>query len=188
MLKIYENFLPQSYADDIEKLLLSADFPWYIELMTVGDYSEQQGFRFDTPLVKETSFLAHGFLKQEQINSAWFDYFNHIPINVQNNVDGFKGTTLSRFKANLYTLDSGYGDHYHTPHLDASQGCLTALYYVNDSDGNTFFFDENIKVIHKQEPKKNTLIVFTSNTIHASSPPRKTNFRSTINMVFKEVQ
>jgi hypothetical protein len=184
MIKIYDNFLPKSYADDIETLLISPNFPWYIEAQTVGD--EQIGFMFKTPMSKESSFLAHGFLKDEKNNSAWFDYFNHIPINIQNTFEEYKSKTLSRFKANLYTLDSGYGDCYHTPHQDGLEGCLTAIYYVNDSDGDTFFFDNELNAIHNQTPKKNTLILFKSDLIHASSPPRKTNFRSTINIVFKE--
>jgi hypothetical protein len=183
-MKIYENFLPSEYANDIETLLISPKFPWYIETKTVGD--EQVTFMFNTPMTKETSFLAHGFLKDEKINSAWFDYFYHIPINIQNHFEEYKNKTLSRFKANLYTLDSGYGEYYHTPHKDGPEGYITALYYVNDSDGDTFFFDNDLKIIHKQKPKKNTLLLYKSDLIHASSPPNKTNFRSTINIVFKE--
>jgi hypothetical protein len=188
-MQVYNNFLPESYASDIENLLLSPNFPWYIELATVGDYNEQKGFRVDTSKSKESSFFAHGFLKEGQINSAWFEYFNHIVLNIQNHIDGYKDTILHRFKANLYTLDSGYSiDNYHTPHLDGPEGYLTAIYYVNDSDGDTMFFDDHMNIIHRQEPKKNTLIVFPSNIFHASSPPRETKFRSNINIVFKGVK
>ena len=45
------------------------------------------------------------------------------------------------------------------------------LFYLNDSDGDTFFFDDNGEITDRVTPKQNTVIEFNSRTLHASSNP-----------------
>ena len=73
-----------------------------------------------------------------------------------------------------------------------SIGKKTLLYYVNDSDGETFFYDkhftgEPLGLINKTmsvKPKKGRAIIFDSNHLHAGSCPQESKFRMVLNCVF----
>ena len=62
----------------------------------------------------------------------------------------------------------------------------TILYYVNDSDGPTKFYDNNKKLIHKVDPEQGKYIIFDSNTYHSASLPEKTKKRATISFVLRK--
>jgi len=60
---------------------------------------------------------------------------------------------------------------------------ITVLYYVNTSDGDTFFF-EGTECARRLSPVKGTAAIYPSITFHAGSTPTKTETRVVINMVF----
>ena len=74
-------------------------------------------------------------------------------------------------------------------HIDLSIEHLVVLYYVNDTDGDTFIFDKisdyknvtsetvenqnELKIIKRITPKKGRALVFDGNRYHSSSGPTK---------------
>lgn len=74
-------------------------------------------------------------------------------------------------------------DRVGTPHVDRQTPHFVCLYYVNDSDGDTVFFeDENSdNIIHRVSPKKNRAILFKGHLYHAATWPSKSP-RCTINI------
>lgn len=71
-------------------------------------------------------------------------------------------------------------------HPDASEtekNFITILYYVNNSDGDTFFF-EGDECISRMKPIKGTAAIYPSKTWHAGSTPIEHETRVVINMVF----
>lgn len=60
----------------------------------------------------------------------------------------------------------------------------TSIYYVNNSDGDTIIFNEDLSVSEKISPKKGRLILFNGNRVHAGQPPMKSNKRIVINYNF----
>ena len=72
----------------------------------------------------------------------------------------------------------------HNFHVDQQFPHIVALYYVNDTDGDTIFCDENdhSKIIHRETPKKGKCVIFEGlHAYHASSSPTK-NIRMTLNI------
>jgi hypothetical protein len=68
----------------------------------------------------------------------------------------------------------------------------TAIYYVNNTDGDTYIFNEKVpkqkdgvSVYETVTPKKGKMLVFNSNQFHASSSPINNNIRLVLNIVFK---
>lgn len=91
-----------------------------------------------------------------------------------------------RVYVNIMTMGVEYGVL--TPHPDLRDPhAITFLYYVVDSDGDTFIFDEaNDKIISRHMPKKGTGIIYPSSTIHAASVPMRHEIRSALNIIYSK--
>ena len=73
-------------------------------------------------------------------------------------------------------------DMHNTPHIDfLDMPHHVLIYYVNDSDGDTIFFDENENEIKRVTPKRGRYALFNGNILHAGSNPIKSNYRIIIN-------
>ena len=99
---------------------------------------------------------------------------------------GVDSTTLYRARFGLY-LPIKDAPEYNNIHVDMPQPHTVALYYVNDSDGDTFFFDNNREVVERVTPKKGRMVVFDGLTFHASSMPSK-NYRISLNLGYVQPQ
>lgn len=92
----------------------------------------------------------------------------------------------------------------HEPHVDGRKTKYTALLYMNDSDGDTFFYnelydeksdmppedyyekvlDKKVTIKEKITPKANRFVCFDSRVFHSSSTPLQTQARVVINFNF----
>ena len=95
---------------------------------------------------------------------------------------------LIKAKLNVNVNDSKFSkNNYYQPHIDFPYKGITAIYYVNDCDGDTFFFkkEENkLKIIKQISPKKGSLIYFDNTIFHAGQPPFNSNLRAILNLNF----
>jgi hypothetical protein len=68
------------------------------------------------------------------------------------------------------------------PHVDGPYPHTVLLYYVNDSDGDTVFFDseDKTKIIERVTPKRGRVLLFDGSMYHASCPPSN-GYRSVVN-------
>lgn len=109
---------------------------------------------------------------------------------------------IQRCKVNLQTraLEDTKGKFNH-PHTDVKiddgvKDKYTAIYYVNDSDGDTYFFNENqtfandlnnldkLTLMGRVSPKAGRLVVFPPNIVHAGAHPIDSDYRLVINYNF----
>ena len=72
-------------------------------------------------------------------------------------------------------------------HVDMKSPHTVILYYVNDADGDTFFFNRNRECVDRVTPKKGRAVVFDGLTLHASSMPSK-NHRISLNLGYVNPQ
>ena len=118
-----------------------------------------------------------------------------------------KYRNISRCKVNVQTRAKMHTvDKYNLPHIDQSDyipGAFAAIYYINDSDGDTYFFKEsadsllnnmsyentdyysNLTFKSRVTPKKGRLVVFPINQVHAGSHPVDSSYRAVINYNFE---
>ena len=81
---------------------------------------------------------------------------------------------------------------YNQPHVDEEFPSWSIVYYLNDSDGDTFIFIEmydkttplKLTVKERVSPKKNRAVLFEANRYHASSNPVVSQARFVLNWVF----
>lgn len=189
-MKIFENFLTKEEEDAIEKAMLK--LPWYFN--TIED--DLDDITADKPVyfVNLIGCEPHGTTANDVKPFV-------ILLNKLEKLTGKSYTDrISRIKANLYTRRPDFAEgHYHKPHLDfynketglGDEGEVF-LYYANDSDGDTVFFNE--KHIDTENPTvaksvphiKGTAMLFDNRTLHASASPRLSEYRMNINFVFRK--
>ena len=80
---------------------------------------------------------------------------------------------------------------YHTPHVDFDRPHWTLIYYVNDSDGGTYFFKQKyngtrqkLEIDKVVEPRQGRFVLFDGLTYHTSSNPQYHDTRCVINFNF----
>ena len=72
--------------------------------------------------------------------------------------------------------------HLSAIHTDLTHPHWVCLYYVNDSDGDTVFFDDNNNEIKRVSPKKGRIAFFDGSIRHTASSP--SSIRAIINVCF----
>jgi hypothetical protein len=87
------------------------------------------------------------------------------------------GSNSPRYVSQVPHTDLKFENGNSIPHL-------VCLYYVNDSDGPTFFYDNDLNVVKKVSPSKGTAVIFDGDTLHAGSNPILTPLRFAININF----
>lgn len=194
MVKVLNNFLSQEMENEIEKLLFDGDFPWFFNEKTVYE-DLNKGFFYNDKNTVHGSQFNHTFLNNNKINSDF--YKNIAPLIFYFSVhSGIKVDKPIRIKSNLTVPDIVYNNKWHRPaHYDAiEKNIITAIYYVNDSDGDTIFFEDpkdkkssnvsELKEINRVSPKKGQIVYFDSKILHSNALNKDTKYRCVINFNF----
>ena len=109
---------------------------------------------------------------------------------------GIQVGEIIRSKVNLTTRASSEDSQkFYSPHVDIDYKHFGFIYYLNDSDGDTVFFNKRYPESSLQEsdskevirisPKAGRAILFDGLQYHAGSPCVNTDFRALINIDFK---
>ena len=184
-IQVIDDFIPTEYQDHIETTLLGVDFPWYYNKNTsyVSNDFNQKWIAND-PRLKDTDAFVHNFVKDGE-TSTFFDCIRPI-------LDKLQVQNIFRVRGVLVPKDKSFGNFINIPHVDLLDPHLTAIYYVNDSDGDTVIFEQqwsgeydyNQKTIkEKISPKKGRLVLFNGLHYHTGSVSELNN-RVLININF----
>lgn len=136
----------------------------------------------DTPLFTHTLWYDHG--KNSMFCDHFFPIIDSIPFFIDK---------LLRVKINL-TLDhrNTTADTYSIPHVDMKdiENYITALYYINDSDGDTVIFNERpghtgpLTVKQRVTPKQGRMVIFDGTLYHSGNNPSTNIPRLNVNINF----
>ena len=195
IMKIISDFLTKEYQDNIKTSALYC--PWFYQDNTC-DFSYIPNYPKKIDGVEETPFFVNMMVDDFKVQSEYFKYFRPVIGALEIHTGRKYLDRLFRMKANLYTKQPNYKGRYHTPHVDVYDEKTDTLgegeiflYYVDDSDGDTFFFNERfpsstVSIRDKIGPAKGKGVLFDLQTLHASSPPRQHEHRITLNFVFRK--
>jgi hypothetical protein len=199
LVKIIDNFVSPTYSDSLLNDANNYLQYYYINQTTrpggddyIAEAVVKDKYTFDSGQLVCPLFDSkepHGSLKFEK-------YFLFVKPLTFALMDSFKELNINsalRVKTNLLLKQETFPeDHYNISHVDnIHENRWSAVYYLNDSDGDTFLFNEffsdpvpsELTIFKRISPKKNRLVLFNSSRYHASSNPRSTPERFVINIV-----
>jgi len=193
---IIDDCVALSSQDQIESTFLGGSFPWYYVPSANFGYLDNNTVDsgrkslYNIPNAVDTPHFVHTILS---VNNEWSNYFptivpliSSIPYTIKN---------LIRIKANITNYNINYNkDSFGIPHTDIFDvpNYHTAIYYINDSDGDTYIFNEtyenkqfnNLTIKNRITPKKGRLIVFPGSYLHSGNNPSTNNPRAVLNFNF----
>ena len=176
-LQVIESALSETDYNNLFSIVVGNQIAWYYHPMyhnlelKPNDDGSTHGFM-------------HNFFDKEKISSDYIHLIDPIMGKIQSHFG--KSLIPIRVKMNM-TLNIGKQVEQYA-HIDRKDllghgsKWKTAIYYVNDSDGDTLFFDNEKNIVHRQTPKANTLVIFDGETYHAPQLPLVTDKRIVINI------
>ena len=185
-----EKFITPSYANILEDIICkSPEFQWV--------YTPSTNNQKETAIMKkdadsyDSEQLVHALYLENARRSQYFDLVFPFFYFLEEKT-GIRLDAVERIKANMLLKSDMPDDKYNTPHIDVPDADYKSLlYYVKDSDGDTFIFNETFKdkkalTLNKRvSPRKGKAVIFDSNTWHASSNPRQNQNRVVLNLIFR---
>ena len=202
MIKILDDLVNPTYADCLEHEAKSVLYYRYNEYTS---YPTRNGKLFlnefpNTNITDNGQFVCTivDIDNNDCPQQSYFNFLRPLIFAAQHRVPEVNFGNIIRCKANILTQQKNSNLNYHNlPHFDyASENSYSLLYYINDSDGDTFMFNEHQNLVdlnnkpksltihQKIHPKKNRAILFKSSRYHASSSPVLSKSRMVFNFVF----
>ena len=144
-MKVIDNKVSKTLQNKIEEYFLHDNFPWYYNDNSLGKHVPKKYKTITKDSFNEFQ-LTHKFVDKGKINSP----HTNIVMNLLSELD-MEGTPILRCKANLKFRTNTRKKHngFHVDHKDPHK---VMIYYVNDSDGDTFL--KIGKSIKRVSPKK----------------------------------
>lgn len=183
-MKIKDDVLGNNVFERLKETIELPEIPWF--------YVESTAYDDRTPSHMYDFSFSHQIFKNGQSYSSISQFLETCCLQALDNI-GEKCNELLRIRLGMITATADR--IIHTPHVDYEQPHKSALLYINDSDGDTYFYKEFFKpgVLHSADveqqytledsvtPKANRLVYFDGLQYHASSTPTKTSRRLVMN-------
>lgn len=203
MIKVIENLLPVSLQERIDATLNTDMFPWFFmdSVRTQRDYSDE--YLRDIPpwddvKVVDSFGLIHLVCISDQVNSPHFELMRSILYFVEK-AENFEVDSILRIRVRRTMKTPGADDTtYNTPHVDLMHETpfYTFVYYAEESDGDTIFFDRVFErgsnaslqgspaILQTVQYKKGNGVLFDGLRFHAGNSPKNYVKRTVINFDF----
>lgn len=203
MIKVFENIVSKHMQDEVDGAINNDMFPWYFmdSIRTQREYPQQYLKdipKWDTDKVVDSFGLIHLVYSKSGINSPIFDMCRKI-LNSVEKAENFEVHDILRvrIRRTMRTPDTDETT-YNTPHVDLihDKSFLTFVYYIEESDGETIFFDQTYeqgsnaslkdspKIIQRVPHTKGNGVLFDGFRFHAGNSPLKYTKRTVINFDF----
>jgi hypothetical protein len=195
---VLDDVIPESFQDEVHTAI-KTQVTWQYEQATSMGSKDSNNFIQGYDVIEDSNTIdgpqfTHYALLNGQPSPA-LQLIRPILYFVEKKLDWIV-TDIGRIKINSMTRNGPNftKDNYNIPHVDMpGPGLLSMVYYVNNSDGDTFLFNEfqnsnkvsSVSLKQRVTPKKGRAVIFDSNRFHASSNPINNSTRFVINFTFK---
>ena len=191
-IEIFDDILSKQEILDTHREFIDPLFPWYMVgtgVLVNGEYkitTTNLPKNVDANTFEAFQFC-HTFIDANNSISHKSYIIDFILKKIYEKVDMSEYNFVPRIKANFQSKFLSGPDCYNTPHNDNKNDHLVIIYYVNDSDGDTFIFENDtypLKVKQRIFPKAGRFVFFNGNQFHAGIHPKLTDYRIVINFNF----
>ena len=162
--RVIDNFLEDGPFEQLQMLLMGKQIPWH--------YAPEKVFTKDDPRAKEDTIhnfqFFHMFYTNRTIRSNYYDQLNHL-------IKKINPFFIHKIKANCTPYTNKIKKY--DLHTDARIKCNTAVYYINDNDGYTYFENGD-----KVESVANRIVIFPSHLQHAGTTCSNEKVRIVLNL------
>ena len=175
-IEVHENVLSEEHWKHLYDFISNEWFSWTYQLGTShNDETGKYDREGDTPQLVRNLFHRETISSKTKFPTAFnqsmqlHEYFEVLPQITMIPQKILPNSNPRRIKVNLLQPHPDAGEH-HPWHIDSTNSYTSMIYYINDSDGDTFI---NKVETQRITPKANTAVIFPSNWWHASSNPTK---------------
>jgi len=172
LIQIIDDFLTPSYFEEIHNLLISWNFDWYCQPDITTGSAGHVGFSHN--LYRDSPCSPHCPLI--------------LPLMLQIK-DACGAKTILRCRADLTAYHPN--NLKHQPHVDFKFPHYSAVFYINESDGDTVIYNEKwstkacypelLTVKEVVSPKPNRVVIFDGDLIHTGHSPQRYQTRVILN-------
>lgn len=188
MIKILDDIIDKKLQDEIENLLFDPHCSWHYNPYTVTKEEESkhaEKYNLSNELlnnVVDTQMFVHSITRGKHIDDEKTGLVcAEILKQFQTRAD-FPIEIVYRIQSNLQIRDGHISEEQHNViHVDNYDPHYVIIYYVNDTDGDTLFFNES-SIIKRVSPKKGRILLFEGSNLHANQLPRKSLNRCVLNI------
>lgn len=168
---VIDNFLENKDFVNITNIILGWNFPWkYLESITKTESSSHlHTSQYVHLLYADDEIALNGSNKKNVFDSSYFEKIEEA-LTKALNVKQWK-----RVKVNAQSCTDKI--YQHSLHKDLDIDCETAVLYLNDNDGYTFFANGE-----KVESVANRVVKFNSNVWHAGTTCTNAKRRVVLNL------
>lgn len=179
---VIDDFLPKVTQDKLEELFTSPKLAWIFFKDIALPISEIKRLG-----IKELTPGIACYVKQDNpkfVNEALLNEVKIIPIEACKKIGKECKEIYNARSFMHFPLAAELRKEYDNIHIDIGYEHLVCLYYVNDTDGDTFLFnrtkkdgpiqkDKTPEILKRVSPKKGRAILFDGSRYHSSSGPTK---------------
>ena len=178
-IKIIDDFANINEQIEIINYLKNNDF-----LLYSFDTSSVSEVRFMTSNTIDYPQIVHSIFKTDKINSKFLFCMIYQLINKNRLSNKF----IDRIKINTTFPYPKNNKEKHGPiHKDFNENnknkAISIIYYVNNSDGDTLFFDQKLNITKRVSPRQGRAVIFDSDIKHAANCPINSTYRQVISIV-----
>ena len=176
-MKVIDNALGGSLFNLIKDKIFNEldNFPWF--------FIENSAYAFDEKLIEESPLgysFYHLAMDDGRIESSYFDISNAVALTLKDRFLIGDNWDVYRLRWGMTTsINKAYKDY---PHIDNDDNHKVILFYLNDTDGDTYFYDKDHNIIDSVSPKENRAVLFDGSVLHSSSKPTKSVRRIVLNI------
>ena len=193
MFQIIDNLVSEGFAGRLENMCKTEVF-WCFDQTTSG-IDEKKSSKYNVPGANYDGpqyGFGHWALEPNGSTSILFDKVLPLLYALEEKA---KITIKEIYRIRIGLTTTVGKEVQHLPHVDLKQPHKVLLYYVNDSDGDTFLFNEKVtpfvegveypdsfSLMDSFSPKKGSAIIFNGLHYHSSSTPVDHDSRIAINI------
>ena len=178
--------MPVKIIDDFANLKEQLEILNYVNnnnLLYSFDNTSIKNKKFMTSSTIDYPQIVHEIIRDDEVyNNVLFSYFYTLLFKHK-----LSNNFIHRIKINTtFPYPKNNKNNYGPIHTDISNTNVdgtSIIYYVNNSDGNTLFFDDKLNVTKKVSPRQGRAVIFSNKIKHAACCPTYSIYRQVINMV-----